>query len=152
MIVTGLVVLSIPKPPGKPARGADILIADSAADLPAGGKLGSVCASPDGDVAVATPLQAIKSRLSRMISNPPNAYAHLRDWGLRVRRGALARPHDLARMQVQMERMLGEDPDVRQASVELTVGPAGSTHAIFVRVSIVTTFGNDAFTTQLQGG
>lgn len=149
LFVTGITALRPPAPPRRAPQFADVLVTDSKADAP-GAALGSVVATSAGDLQGATPGQALRSRLIRMISNPPNAYAHLRDWGLGLKRGGLATPSLLSRMSLQAQRMLREDPDVRDAKVTITVAPMGIRRSVLVEVEIQTRAGlTDKFLTTI---
>jgi hypothetical protein len=99
--------------------------------------LGSVAATPSGDLAAATDAQALRTRVLRMLANVEDAYAHLRGWGARPTKGALARPTDLARVQIQTQRKLLADPDVVDASVTITAAPAGVRHAFLYDVEVL---------------
>lgn len=122
-------------------RFADILVPEAPADVPAGGRLGSVVATGTGDLAGATDLQALRTRVLRMLSNVEDAYAHLRGWGARPEKGALARPSDLARVQIQTTQRLLADPDVREATVTVTAAPLGVRRAFLFDVAIVDRLG-----------
>lgn len=136
MIVRGL--RCSPTPAAAAAgRQADVLVPETAADVPPGGALGSVAATPAGDLAVATDAQALRTRVLRMLANVEDAYAHLPGWGARPVKGALARPTDLARVQIQTQRRLLADPDVVDASVTITAAPAGVRRAFLYEVEVL---------------
>jgi hypothetical protein len=122
-------------------RYADILVPEARADLPPGGVLGSIVRTEAGDLAGANDLQALRTRVLRLLSNVEDAYAHLRGWGARPDKGALARPSDLARVQIQTQRKLLADPDVLDASVTITAAPAGVRRAFLFDVEVVDRFG-----------
>lgn len=140
--VTGMPLFARPSAVGALGRVADVRTTSA----------GSVEAGPDGDLAGATPVEALRARVDRMMSNPPGAYAHLRGWGMRAKRGALARPTDLARLQLQAQRYLTEDPDIIEASVTAQNKPKGATNTILFQVVIRTRAGlTDSFLTTLGG-
>jgi hypothetical protein len=125
-------------------RYADVLVPETPADVPAGGVLGSVVATGTGDLAGATDLQALRTRVLRMLSNVEDAYAHLRGWGARPDKGVLARPSDLARVQIQTTQRLLADPDIRDATVTITAAPLGVRRAFLFDVEVVDRLGQRA--------
>lgn len=148
MVVVGIAVLD----PQAPARGrrqyADVLVPDSALDVPKGGVLGSVQASADGDLAGATPQQSLRARVSRMIRNAEDTFAHLAGWGLGAQRGKLGKPSELARMALQAQANLRQDPDIVDAKVKITPAPNGVRRAFLYEVSLQDRLGNvDRFLT-----
>lgn len=148
VVVTGPVRLGIVAPIAGPKQYADILVPESIRDVPPGGALGSPSAGPDGDLAGATPTQALRTRVTRMVNNEENAYAHLRGWGKGLKRGALARPSDLDRLRLQCEAQLRSDPDIRGARVQITRAPQGARRAFLYAVDVVDRHGRaDRFLT-----
>lgn len=123
--VTGLSVLAPPATVGGRRQWADVAAPQTGSDGAAvrGKPLGAMVATAGGDLAGATRREALRARVARLVKSPPGAYAHLREWGLRARKGELAKPSTLARLQLQAERMLREDPDIRDARVTITNGP-----------------------------
>jgi hypothetical protein len=95
---------------------ADFYVSDT--DL--GAATGSVIVNSGGDFQGATPIQSLRSRVIRMFASPPNGYRHLFEWGAKMKIGVLARPSELARMQLQAQRMLMQDPDVASVRVKIT--------------------------------
>lgn len=125
MTVVGLEVVAPLATVGARRQWADVAAPQTGTEHAAvrGRPLGAMVTTAGGDLAGATRREALRARVNRLIKSPPGAYAHLRDWGLRARRGELARPSTLARLQLQAERMLREDPDIRDARVTITNGP-----------------------------
>ena len=139
MIVVGLT--SIARTVIGPHRAsADLYVADTLRDLPAGGTMGSVVATPDGDMLGATPIDALRQRVGRMLSNPAGAYAHLGQWGILVKRGKLMHFSALRIAQIQATQMLLEDPDIVDASVTFTQ-PTGAVRVLMASVSVKARFG-----------
>lgn len=104
-----------------------------------GGKndgLGSVVSAGDGDFMGATKLEALRSRVARMISNPPGAYAHIRDFGLQVKQGKLLAPSELQGLQMKARKMLKTDPDIIDANVIATMAPFGIRRVLMLDVEI----------------
>lgn len=150
MIVRGLRVTSTPAVIDR-ARYADVLVPEARADVPAGGSMGSVVVTASGDLAGATDLQALRTRVLRMLSNVEDAYAHLRGWGARPDKGALARPSDLARVQIQTQRRLLADPDVVDASVTITAAPGGARRTFLFEVEVADRFGRRSRFSSAEG-
>lgn len=150
MIVRGLRTTPTPAAAAA-ARAADVLVPETAADLPTGGALGSVAATPAGDLATATDAQALRTRVLRMFANVEDAYAHLPGWGARPQKSALARPTDLARVQLQTQRRLLADPDVVDALVTISSAPAGARRAFLYDVEVVDRAGRRAHVTSEEG-
>lgn len=147
-IVVGPVVLTPSAPVGARRRFADILIPETRRDLPLGGTLGSPSVASDRDLAGATPTQALRTRITRMVANNENAYAHLAGWGLGPKRGKLARPSDLERIRLNAEREVRRDPDVRDVRIHITRAPQGARRAFLYEVEVVDIFNNaDRFLT-----
>ena len=143
MIVRGLRVTSSPGI-SPTTRYADVLVPEARTDIPPGGVLGSVAPTSSGDLAGATGIEALRTRVLRMLSNVEDAYAHLRGWGARPDKGALARPSDLARVQIQTQRRLLADPDILDASVTIVPAPAGVRRAFLYDVEVIDRFGQRA--------
>lgn len=142
VIVTPIKALVTPTLVGADGKVADILTT----------RTGTVAVDADGDLRGATPLEALRARVERMITNPPNAYYHLKEWGMRAKKGSLARPTDLARLQLQAEKYLREDPDIVEARVTAYNKPKGISNAIMFEVQIRTKAGlTDNFLTTLGG-
>lgn len=149
--VIGLPILEA-KAAARLSTGADLLVPEVPRDLPTPSSLlGAPVASADGDLAVADRLQALRSRVVRMVANVENAYAHLAGWGMAPKRGRLARASDLARMALQAQRRLLEDPDVRDASVTCTPAPFGVRRAILFDVRVVPRFGGPELSVATTG-
>lgn len=136
--LTGLPVLMPPVTAGVAARPlyADVLVAETRGDVSPGGALGSVAAASDGDLAGADTRQALRTRLTRLVTNVEDAYAHLRGWGLAPQRGQLARKSDLERIRLQAERQLRQDPDVRDARITITFAPSGARRSFLYEVEV----------------
>ena len=143
MIVRGLRTTVTPSLQSQ-TRYADVLVPESGGDVPAHGTLGSVAATPTGDLAGATDMQALRTRIMRLLTNVEDAYAHLPGFGARPEKAALARPSDLARLQIQTQRRLLSDPDVLDASVTISPAPLGVRRAFLYDVEIVDRFGQRA--------
>ncbi len=148
MIVRGLRTTGAGSPAAGP-RFSDILVPEAAIDLPPKATLGSVVRTGAGDLAGATDRQALRTRVLRLLSNVEDAYAHLRGWGARPDKSALARPSDLARVQIQTTQRLLADPDIVDASVTIRANPGGAARAFFFDVQIVDRSGHaDRFTSE----
>lgn len=143
MIVRGLRVMLSPGP-SRGTRYADVLVPETGADVPSGGVLGSVSSTATGDLSGATDMQALRTRVLRLLSNVEDAYAHLPGWGARSPKGALGRPSDLARLQIQTRRRLLADPDVLDASVTISAAPVGVRRAFLYDVEVIDRFGQRA--------
>jgi hypothetical protein len=141
--VTGVGTTGPTAPVASLRRYADVAAPSTGRDLAAvqGRTLGALVRASDGDLAGASPISALRTRVLRMLTSPPNAYAHLRDWGAKARRGILARPSTLAFLQLHAERLLREDPDIADASVTITNAPAGVRRGFLYRVRIRTRSG-----------
>ena len=126
---------------GPSRSAADLFVADTLRDLPPGGYLGSVLATPDGDLMGATSLEGLRQRVNRMMGCPSGAYAHLNDWGMKVRRGSLMHPSELRRAQIQATEMLLADPDISAASVVLSQNVNGARRTLFADISVTARFG-----------
>lgn len=137
MIVVGLRTTSAASTAEGP-RAADILVPEVARDLPERGTLGSVVATSTGDLAGATDMAALRTRVLRLLSNVEDAYAHLRGWGARPAKAALARPSDLARAQIQTTQRLLADPDIVDATVTIRPAPQGVRRVFHFDVVVTT--------------
>lgn len=148
MIVYPLPILSPPAPVGARRRHADILVPETRADLSPGAVLGAPSASADRDLAGATPTQALRTRITRLVANAEDAYAHLPGWGAASKRGALARATDLERIRLKAERDVRRDPDVADVRITITRAPQGARRAFLYDVQVQDRFGRtDRFLT-----
>jgi len=148
LIVSPLPLLVPAAPIGSPRRYADILVPESRGDVVPGAILGAPSASSDRDLAGATPTQALRTRITRLVVNAEDSYAHLPGWGLAPRRGALARPTDLERIRLKAERDVRNDPDVLDVRIHITRAPQGARRAFLYAVDVQDRFGRaDRFLT-----
>lgn len=144
MVFTAFSTITPPQQPGQKPRFADIWVNEKPRD---GTALGSVRASSDGDFDGASKATALRARLVRLVTNPPTAYTHLREWGLRVRRGERMTPSVVSTLQILAVRLLREDPDVFEAKVIVQPNPNALKRALLLAIWVRTTQGEDRFTT-----